>query len=197
MSVIRFGVVALAASMVFGVGASRANITYNVNRTVGSGSVVGTITTDGATGVLGVGDIVSWDLLLTGNGGGTFDLTSPNNSYVSGADLTATHHLLLFNFSGGDGGRFLLQQGPEVGNTYYCVSTVYADCYAGETVVPANVFDGTAQNVAQSGNQIIGVNGRGVPEPGSWLMMLLGFGLIGGALRGFHKLDRELEELAG
>jgi hypothetical protein len=34
-----------------------------------------------------------------------------------------------------------------------------------------------------------------VPEPASWAMMILGLGLIGVALRGFHVLDRRLERL--
>jgi hypothetical protein len=36
-----------------------------------------------------------------------------------------------------------------------------------------------------------------VPEPASWAMMLLGLGLIGAALRGYHRLNRELETPAG
>ena len=40
--------------------------TYAVNLIFGSGSMVGTITTDGTDGVLNTSDIVSWNLTVTG-----------------------------------------------------------------------------------------------------------------------------------
>ena len=67
-----------------------AGITYDVNLTIGQGSVVGTITTDGNTGVLDAGDITAWNLQLNGVGA-TFNLTNLNsNVYTDGGDLTAT-----------------------------------------------------------------------------------------------------------
>jgi hypothetical protein len=48
---------------------SPANATvYNVNRTIDGGSVVGTITTDGATGTIDPSDFTAWDLVLSGPG---------------------------------------------------------------------------------------------------------------------------------
>jgi hypothetical protein len=44
---------------------------YNVNDTVGAGSVTGTIGTDGHVGALALGDITSWDLVLN-DGSNTF-----------------------------------------------------------------------------------------------------------------------------
>lgn len=168
----------LAAVLLAGA-ASAANITYAVNRTVGAGSVVGTITTDGTLGVLSASDIVSFNLELNGVGA-SYNLVSPANVYVSGVDLTATSHDLYFDFSGIDGGRFLLQHGPEDGHTYYCAAASSADCIAGESVVPVFYSDASSQIVPRSGEQVIGVV---VPEPAAWATMLLGFSLLGAVLR--------------
>ena len=176
-----FGLASAALSLTLAAGAaSAANITYAVNRTVGSGSVVGTITTDGAFGVLGAGDIVAFNLELTGPGN-SFNLTSPSNVYVNGVDLTATAHDLSFDFSGADNGSFLLQQGPKNGRNYYCDATSSADCLQGESDVPGFYTDPSSQIVSRSGVQVIGV--AGVPEPASWALMLLGVSALGAALR--------------
>ena len=170
--------------------ASASNITYNVNRTIGAGSVTGTITTDGNSGVLASADIVDWNLTLFTPVQGSFSLFGPlsgNNSvvYEQGADLTANATQLLFDFSGGDGGLLLFQQGLFSGSTYYCDGTPgnFA-CAQGESVVPQSVFQSGWINVAQSGVQVIGTAGGGAaPEPGS--LALLGSGVLAaiGAIR--------------
>ncbi len=67
---IRHGLLLSAAlgTMLLGAEAASANIVYNVDRTVGMGSVTGTITTDGNTGTLGLGDFLAWNLTLKGVG---------------------------------------------------------------------------------------------------------------------------------
>src|SRR5664279_2210679 len=156
-------------------------ISYNVNRTVGIGSVTGFIETDGTLGVLGVGDFVDWSLLLN-DGTNTYTLDGPlsgNNSsvYVQGSDVTASAAQLLFNFSGTDNGYFLFQYGVGIhdGNHYYCDATFAGICLAGETVAPANFSQG--QNVARSGDVVIGTVGGSVPEPGTLIMF--GSGIVG------------------
>lgn len=177
----------LLISMLAGTVASNASsITYDVNRTVGPGSVMGTIETDGTTtGSLAAVNILDWNLHLDNGLGDTYDLTGPasgNNSvvYVSGADVTATTTDLFFNFSGGDGGSFLFQTGLFSGNTYYCdgASSNFA-CLQGESVVPTSIF-GSYQNVALSGNVIIGTvpGTNSVPEPETYGLTLAGFGLL-------------------
>ena len=56
--------------------AKAADITYDVNLTIGAGGVVGTITTDGNTGVIGASNILAWNLTGTGNGGLTYSLVN-------------------------------------------------------------------------------------------------------------------------
>jgi hypothetical protein len=161
----------------------RADITYNVNRTIGTGSVTGTITAN-ALGVLAAANITDWNLVLTVSTD-TFNLTGPlsgNDSvvYLQGVDVTATSTQLLFDFGGSDSGLFLFQDGLFSGLHYYCDGAVgnFA-CFAGETVAPISVF-GLHQVVNYSGVEVIGsVPGGTVPEPSSVLLMstmLLGVG---------------------
>jgi hypothetical protein len=83
-------------------------ITYNVNRTVGLGSITGFIQTDGTTSVpLAAANIVDWKLTETDGSGNTITLTGPNSGsdsevLLEGNDLTATATDLYFNFSGSD-----------------------------------------------------------------------------------------------
>lgn len=168
---------AILATLV-GAGVSRAStITYDIDQTIGHGSVVGTIETDGATGVLGTSDFVGWNLELNGVGA-TFHITQANSVVlVVGSDVTASAGDLFFNYSGGDNGYLLFQDGLFSGTRYYCDATSVGACYQGATVTPESIFDASAQHVAMSGNQIIGVSA--VPEPSTWAMMLIGFAGLG------------------
>jgi L-fucose isomerase-like protein len=85
----------------------KANITYEVNLTVGAGSMTGSITTDGTIGALGTGDIVGWNLTLN-DGTSIADLTTSNSvTNVIGTDLTGSLSAILFNFSAGDESQFV------------------------------------------------------------------------------------------
>jgi hypothetical protein len=171
----------VTAAAVLSAGASQATITYHVDQTFGGGSVVGTIQTDGATGILAASDVTGWNLKLNGIGA-TDTLTDADSVvFVAGSDVTATASDLFFNYSGGDNGVFLFQRGLFSGTHYYCNATQDGDCFQGKSVVPQSIFDSTAVHVPAADNQIIGV--AGVPEPASWAMMLLGFGGLGAAMR--------------
>jgi hypothetical protein len=172
-------------SMLLGVGVCQADsITYNVDQVIGSGSVVGTITTDGTIGILGAGDITGWNLELNGLGAST-NLTNSNSGVVdTGADVTATSTNLFFNFSGGDTSilAFVVTRGA--GTVYYCDATSSGECLQGASVSPISFSDPSFQNEAESGNQIIG----STPLPSTWLMLLSGFvGLGFFAFRGTTK----------
>src|ERR1019366_3589762 len=74
---------------------SAATITYDVNRTIGAGSVIGFVETDGTIGVLSASNILDWNLVLNEGTNPTFDILGPlsgSNSVVGvvGADLSAT-----------------------------------------------------------------------------------------------------------
>lgn len=192
------GAVAVSTLLICG-GSAVANITYTVNHTVLNGSVTGSITTDGATGLLTGADILSWNLLLKG-GNASFTLTTLNSVVLDygtngfygppSIDVTATTHDLYFNYSGTDAGYFAFQTNPPYGGQqYWCNATHNQtfDCAVGESVVPVLFSDSSSQyDTSRVGNQIIGV--AGVPEPVAWLMMLVGFAGVGGLMRARRRL---------
>jgi hypothetical protein len=180
----RIGLVAsgaLAAALLSAGSSGATSITYDVDQTIGLGSVTGTIQTDGNTGPLGAGDITGWNLELNGVAA-SYGLTNSDSSvYVVGSDLTATTTHLYFDFSGSDNGYLLFQVVEFSGNNYYCNATSSAVCLQGKSVAPQSFSDPSFQNAPALGVQVIA---SAVPEPAAWATMLLGMAAIGGALRG-------------
>lgn len=172
------------------------DITYDVNLPFGVGGIVGTITTDGNTGVLGASDILGWNLIGTGNGasfnwlntnsgvavGNNTDVFNPN---AGTPDLTATATDIFFNFSATDGGYLVFQTSPFYGGQTYLGfgAENQSDVFQGLAVVPINQGDPSTISKPESGNQIIAV---AVPELPC--TPLLGFGL--GALAVFSRRFR-------
>ena len=77
---------------------------YNVSLAVGSGTITGSIQTDGHLGVLSAADITNANLILT-DGSHTINIIGAQSFRSFGSDLTATTSALDFNF-GGTGGGF-------------------------------------------------------------------------------------------
>ncbi len=158
-------------------------ITYNVNRTIGAGSVSGTIQTDGTVGILGSSNILDWNLLLN-DGTTSFTNLGPasgNNSeilFTATTNLTATPSQLLFDFNGPTGG--VMFQSPFIGSgvNYWCVQTTQALCVAAGFVGEGVTVSSSLETSALTGNQVIGTAATGVvPEPSS--LALIGLGVTG------------------
>lgn len=121
-----------------------------------------TVTGDGAYSLAldAAGDGFDAFLLIYENG---FDPLSPLSNIVVADDDSGTGLNSLVNFLG-----------LTAGVSYVAVATTFNN---GETGGYRLTLTGTDDNAAI----ISGTSA--VPEPGSWAMMMLGFGLIGGALR--------------
>lgn len=135
------------------------DITYNVNQTVGTGSVTGTITTDGTIGALNIGgvddgpigyagDIVSVNLVL--NDGTNAEPLSGGVFSSGGTDLIASATDLTFNF-GADGGYFVIYSGLS-NYDQLCYSTTYC---GGISIYNVGL-DGETVTTAETGSQVIG-----------------------------------------
>jgi hypothetical protein len=172
-------------------GGAEASIVYDVNQSIGAGGVVGTITTDGHTGVLSASDFTAWNLTLTGNGGATRNLvngpsgvavgniSAPFNPNAGTPDLTADTTHIFFNFDATDGGYFVFQTFPFfTGAQYWCNASLNNnfDCAQGKSVVPILFSDPSSINQPASGNQIIATAASvPAPEPSSLFLILSGF----------------------
>jgi hypothetical protein len=146
-------------SLIAGLAAADAQtITYKVNQRIAKGSVKGTITTDGKTGILAAADVVAWTLELKGVGAKIL-LTNSNSSFiVDGHDFGANKMHLYFNYNGKDNGFIVFQVNPYSGAQYWCnaVTTQNFDCAAGASVVPQVYNDTSAQYQARKGRHNLG-----------------------------------------
>lgn len=179
---------------------ARADINYAIDTTITSANptgnplqsdtVNGSITTDGTIGVLGSSNILSWNLDLIDklNAANDVDLTNTNSTIITffGSSLTATATGLFFNYS--EPGEFGIQENGFFfsGEHYFCFSTGTADCLAGETITPGDVFtDGV---VATGSAEPVGtqpLNQNATPEPSYGLIVMGLLGVCVGVKRKF------------
>jgi PEP-CTERM motif len=162
---------AFLGAMFFGARSASADIVY-----FGVGSVVGTITTDGNTGFLSASDFLAWNLTLNGDGASfTISSSDPTKAIeLVGSEVFASLTKITFDFSASDDGYLLFQDGLHSAMHYWCSAASSSTCFAGKTVAPIMIGDGTSINILASGVQTIAF----VPEPSTWILMGLGFGAL-------------------
>ena len=177
-------VMLLAAPIV----AAGQDITYNVDETLGAGSVVGTITTNGTIGTITKGsEIVAFSLTLTDQSldGGPSVLISNLNGSIFGqynkGGLSATATSLLFNY-GGSGYSFIFS-GPSPYD-FWCGADAGSGTCNFETdpaeVIGQTSSGGNAEVLSEAGvgEKVIGTVSA-VPAPTSLAMLGLGLAALG------------------
>jgi len=160
------------------------DITYSVNLTVGAGSVIGTITTDGTIGTLATSDILDWNLILN-DGTTTVTLTGPPaphiSTEISGSDVTATATALSYNFSGPNFDFFIIEDNnftPTGGGVLDFFTPDPADSTYPNSGINVSHLEGSALTVNDtvSGTQVIG--SVIAPEPATLALMLPAIGFL-------------------
>jgi hypothetical protein len=163
---------------------------FSIDRTIGSGTVIGTITTDGTLGVLDAANITTWDLALNA-GFSSFTLLGPlsganSELFVTGSGLSATATELVFDFSGDGAALF---QFPFLGSNenWYCLEgpsyacTPFHDNGIGTESVQVDGY-GNGNNtfgVAHyDASEVIGAAGV-APELPTWALIVAGFAGVG------------------
>lgn len=177
-----FAGAAIAATL-FGSVAANA-VSYTVNLTVGPGSVTGNIDTDGTLGVLATGNITDWNLLLN-DGASTLLLDGTTNSQVlvAGDQFTATATGIFFNFSSNGPFAAVDFQNPTIGSSinYFCLNDAGGGCSSNPSAIGLRL-SGASIGDPRQGVTLIG-SVAGVPEPGSWTLMIAGFAATGLGVR--------------
>ncbi|WP_309736460.1 PEP-CTERM sorting domain-containing protein [Chamaesiphon sp. OTE_75_metabat_556] len=145
--------------------------TFNLNRSIGSGSVTGTIDTDDTIGTLSQSNITNWNLLLN-DGTGTFNLLGPlsganSQLRIDGNSFSATATDLLFDFVSSNS-DFVLFQNPNIGSgqNFWCIEN--AACSGAGTGEAVGLTIANTVASSQSGlTSIATITGgsQAVPEP--------------------------------
>lgn len=143
---------------------------YTVNRTIGAGSVVGTIETDGTLGPLQAANVLDWNLSLD-DGIFSFNLQGEFNSqvFVNSTGFTASPTNLLFDFTGPPGQQVVVfQQTGATSENFWCLTGVAGSlCGISSAEVVAVAFQAFT---LQSGTVPVADIGLApVPEPATLL----------------------------
>jgi hypothetical protein len=177
---------ALAATLLAPAAASAQNITYSVNRTIGNGTVVGSLVTDGTIGLLNGANILNWSVTLTSPNllapGGVEVISGVGAGVSATSALTASATELTFDF--GVANAFFFLQGPS--NNAWCMTSGPTSCN-GEPTPSEGIFFGIGNNWAEvispTGVQTIATAVAQVPEPATASLLLFAVAGLGVAAR--------------
>lgn len=166
------------AFLSLGASTSNASIVYNVDRTIGSGTVIGYIETDETIGVLGAANIIDWAFTLSApnlSSGPTVLIAASNSGatiFATGTSLVASATELSFNFLPNQSSRFSFADFL----TAYALNSCFDSSLANECIQrDATIPNTDAQGVMNSGPIVIGT--AAVPLPAT--MWFFGSALIG------------------
>jgi hypothetical protein len=158
-----------AIALSLGAPQTHANIIYAINDTVGTGTLTGTITTDGnVTTPLSASDLTAWN--LTFMDAATTLTLNPSNTNITlvGGALTASPTGLFWNFSNTAASYFYLQSSTSPNPGICFADAFFSGCYgspAGENFAFIPVFT-SGINPGQTGSIYSGDPRIGVAVPG-------------------------------
>ena len=177
----------LVGALLFGALAQAAPLTYDVNVTVGTGQVTGTITTDGVQGAVAQTDVEDWNFLLSDPTLGlSIGLNTANSLMFWGTGVTATPSALTFDFDTAYNGFTFESGGATPGGEWWLNSPLP------NNFIPSREhIDWWGPNgYAFTGiDEIDGVTGTltfataEVPEPSALTLFAAGLALVGFATR--------------
>ena len=185
-------------------GSAHASIIYHVDRTIGNGSVIGTITTDGKLGNLITRDclehggapdclprsnIIAWDLLLN-DGVDSFTINQDNSIYFNAispysTNFWATPNSLLYDFTSPGFDWFSYASEASLGyespdwQLWEGHESVYAGPAVWDTSFTFEDYYAQTQTQQRGTEVIIGSVVTSVPEPDSLILLALGLASIG------------------
>ncbi|MGA2909822.1 MAG: PEP-CTERM sorting domain-containing protein [Terracidiphilus sp.] len=177
----RLGIIAIVVAAMVAPAALRADdITYAVNESIGAtGSVNGTITTDGTVGFLSASNIVGWDLTLN-DGTDTATINSADSAVATfgGPGLEGSSTNLSFNYTHAEetGAALIFQESGE--DVFYLGAYLPFDGLNTLTISNVGGDEVTLYDNEPSSFVVI-ANVVPVPEPGTGGLMLIGAGLLG------------------
>ena len=157
---------------------AQASIVYTIDRTIGVGTVEGTITTDGTIGVLSLVNILSYNVVVThpnlsAGSPVTLDSGTNNLTQIGGSALTATATDLLFNYGSGLYEYFYLYDG----STFWCNVAATNGCGNSNLSGAESVgfLSSTSQGFEQVHRGNVVIASTNVPEPASLALLSIAF----------------------
>jgi len=153
---------------------TNASIVYQVERTIGQGTVTGFIETDGSLGILGDPNILDWEFTIYSpdlrNGPTTtINLASSQGHFIYGSALTATATQMKFDFNADQGSNSI----DFIGVSSWCLNC-YFNFPEQEFISFSASSVGFAEAEVRSGNQVI-AEFTPVPLPPSIILLSSGF----------------------
>jgi hypothetical protein len=211
----RISALVLGSLLIVGGGARAASTTYDVDLTIGTGTIVGAITTNGALGELSTADFTKWSLALTDTAiaGLPQTLTQANSALTflsqSGAaisatpDMQASRSTITWNFGSHDGDLFAFQlNGKQSGDAGFCganAGSVTCDSEPDPALTIGNPNATTkADFVTETGIVKLGTVAAPEIDPASTAsaltLLLAGLAVVGGRKRHGYTPSRAISD---